>query len=373
MNPLKLGVIGVGGMGGHHARSIAKLDEVTITAVADVNPDTAKLVGEEIGARSFSDYKPLIRSGEVEAILIATPHYFHPPIAQYAAQHGVHVLSEKPIAVTVKAADKMIAVCREKGVLLGIMFQQRTEPSRRKMKDMVDSGVLGDLHRVSMQAPWYRTQAYYDSGAWRGTWKGEGGGVLMNQSPHSLDQFNWIGGMPKTIQAITTTRLHNIEVDNTSLSILDYGNGKIGWFYTSTAELPGNERIEVAGERGSLIWEDGKLRHFVASEPMSEHLRTSTGSSGLTGEWHDVEVEGEPGSHLQVVQAFAQAVRQNDESLLIANGEDGLRSLELANAMLLAGYTRRETSLPLDRARFERTLEKLKAGAKPEEFYGKTR
>ena len=370
LEPLKFGIVGVGGMGGHHAATLPKLEETTLVAVSDVNAETAQKVAGETGATAYPDYKELIRKGGIEAVLIATPHFFHPPIAEYAARHGVHVLSEKPIAVSVSAADKMVKTCQDSGVQLGIMFQQRTDAARRKMKQMIDDGAIGPVHRVTMVSPWYRTQAYYDSGAWRGTWKGEGGGILMNQGPHSIDQFIWMGGMPKSVQGIATTRLHNIEVENTALSILDYGGGKLGWFYASTAELPGSERIEVAGDTGMLAAESGVLRHLVLERPMSDHLRTATSMfEAIKGEWHDVPVEEVPSGHTEVVRAFVRAVRENDSSLLVASGEDGLRSLELANAMLLAGYTRQEVQLPLDRGKFERMLKKLIGGAVPADFY----
>ena len=353
MQPLKFGIIGVGGMGGGHAKNLVQMEEAELVAVADVDDETAQRVAGQTGARAFTDGERLIREAGVEAVIIATPHYFHPPLAQCAAQHGVHVLSEKPVGVSVAAADAMIESCKAAGVLLGVMFQQRTEASRRKMKQMLGDGVLGDLHRVSMAVPWYRSQAYYDSGSWRGTWKGEGGGILMNQAPHSLDQFVWLGGVPRTVQGIAGTRLHNVEVETTALSIFDYGDGKVGWLYVSTAEVPGGERIEVAGDQGILLWESGKLRHFVLEGSLAEHLRTSTAMFGSPkGAWHDIEVEKQPAGHTEVVKAFVRAVRENDESLLVATGQDGLAALELGNAMLLAGYTRREVQLPLDRAVF---------------------
>ncbi|HEX8833340.1 MAG TPA: Gfo/Idh/MocA family oxidoreductase [Abditibacteriaceae bacterium] len=361
MKALKLGVIGVGGMGGCHARNFSKLDEIDVVAVADVNEETANTVASEIGATAFTDYKKVIRKGAVEAILIATPHPFHPAIAEYAARHDVHVLCEKPIAISVAAADRMIEACEKSGVLLGVVFQQRTEPVRRKMKQMVDDGVLGDIHRLSMVAPWYRTQAYYDSGSWRGTWNGEGGGILMNQAPHSLDQFSWIGGTPKKIQGIAGTRLHDITVENTSVAICDYGDGKIGWLYASTADIPVPERFEIVGDKGALVFDDGKLRHLRTSEALSFNLRRPAEESvELKSEWHEVETETQPDGYGAIVKAFAEAVHNNDPSLMYADGNDGLRSLELANAMLLAGYTRKEVSLPLSRKKYEKLLNKLR-------------
>ncbi len=365
MKKVKFGIIGVGNMGRPHAQTMAKSEEAEVTAIADVNFEAARAVADEVGAQAFGDYKQLIRKGGVEAIIIATPHLLHPPVAAYAARHGVHVLSEKPLAVAVSQADKMIEACRDANVLLGVVFQQRTEAARIKMKSMVDEGVLGTLHRVAMSAPWYRPQSYYDSGSWRGTWNGEGGGILMNQAPHSLDQFLWIGGKPKSAQAIAATRLHNIEVENLALSILDYGNGKVGWIYASTAEIPLPERFEVVGDQGVLVLESGKLRHYETKEPLSQHLGSSPEPFGhLAGEWRDVKVEKTPEGHIEVILAFARAVRANDASLLTASGEDGLASLELANTILLAGFKRREIDFPLDRKRYDKLLKKLQKDAK---------
>ena len=368
MEPVKYGVIGVGGMGASHCDVLHEMPETELTAVADVNESAAREAGEKYGAQSFTDYEELIRTSGVEAIVIVTPHYFHPPIAEYAARHGVHVLSEKPIAVSVKAADEMVCSCREAGVLLGVNFQQRTEAWRKKAHDMVHSGELGAIHRITMTAPWYRTQSYYDSSAWRGTWKGEGGGVLMNQAPHSIDQFSWIGGQPKSVQAIATTRLHDIEVENTAAALCDYGDGKIGLFYVSTAELPVPERLEIVGDNGLLLWNGEKLQLLKPEQSVSEHLRTSPKIGGNEGTWSDVEFSKDPVSSGEVHRAFALAIRNNDPSLIIADGDDGVHALELANAILMAGYTRRPVDLPLNRDDFEDMLHKLQNGAKPGDF-----
>lgn len=370
MEPVRFGVVGVGGMGGNHARSFKDIEEANLVAVADVNEATAQKVSEETGAKAFTDAKDLIDNGGVEAILIATPHFFHPPVAEYAASKGVHVLSEKPIAVTVAAADAMIAACEKGGVYLGVMFQQRTENVRRKMKEMIDGGEIGEIHRISMTAPWYRPQAYYGSGAWRGTWKGEGGGILMNQAPHSLDQFVWLaGGSPQTVQAIADTRLHNIEVENTAMAICDFGGGKTGYFYASTAEVPGGERVEIAGDKGVLTLDDRGLRFFELQTPLASHLATATGPfEAPKGSWREIAVEKGGAGHTGVTRAFCQAIQGKDPSLMVAEGREGLQALELANAILTAGYTRSQVTLPLNRAAFDAMLEKLQNGVKPQEL-----
>ena len=191
----------------------------------------------------------------------------------------------------------------------------------------------------------------------------------MNQAPHSLDQFIWLGGQPKSVQAIATTRLHEIEVENTASAIMDYGTGQIGQFYVSTAEIPLVETMEIVGENGALIWNGTTLRRLTPESPINEHLKTSSAMSGNEGTWSEIELEDAPEGVGEVHRAFARAIRENDPTLMVASGEDGLRSLELANAILLAGYTRREVKLPLARDAFERTLKKLQNGIKPQELY----
>ncbi len=354
-------------MGGSHAHTLTRLPEARLVAVADVNPATTEKVASETGARGFADASAMLASGEVEAVLIATPHPFHPAVAMEAASRGVHVLSEKPLAVTVSQANEMIAACDKAGVILGVVFQQRTEGVRLAMKAMIDGGELGQLHRISMTAPWYRTQAYYDSGAWRGTWKGEGGGILMNQAPHSLDQFVWLmGRSPRSVQAICDTRLHSIEVENLAVAICDYGEGVTGQFYASTSDVPSGERVEVAGDRGVLVHDEQGLRFLELELPLSQHLRETKGGFETPGrKWRQIEHSGEGQDHAKVVAAFARAVSSGDKSQLIANGPDGLAALELGNAILLAGYTRREVSLPLDRAAYDQMLKSLQEGASP--------
>lgn len=353
-------------MGGNHARSFKDIEEAQLVAVADVNAETAQKVASETGATAFANAEDLIDNGQVEAIIIATPHFFHPPVAEYAASKGVHVLSEKPIAVTVSAADAMIQAAERAGTLLGVMFQQRTEGVRVQMKAMIEAGELGPIHRIAMSAPWYRPQFYYGTGSWRGTWKGEGGGILMNQAPHSLDQFVWLaGGSPVSVQAICDTRLHQIEVENTATAICDFGNGMVGSFYASTAEVPGGERVEIAGDKGVLTLDGKKLRFYELETPLSEHLVNATSAfEAPKGHWRDIEVDPKGQSHTDVTRAFCRAVQAKDASLMVAGGRDGVAALELANSILLAGYTHREVSLPLDRGAFDGMLEKLQGGAK---------
>ncbi len=375
MDKLKIGIIGLGNMGATHARNLPQVENVEVVGVCDVDAERALKIGEETDIAAFSDASQMMQESGCQAVLIATPHPFHRAACEEAASRGLHVLCEKPLAVHVADADAMVESCKRANVMLGVVFQQRTETSRRAMKNLISQGAIGEIYRVAMSAPWYRPQFYYDSGAWRGTWNGEGGGILMNQAPHSLDQLLWLGLPPQSVQALVSTRLHNIEVENTALAILDYGNGATGTLSTSTAEILGSERIEIFGEQGVLSWENGKLHHYIGETSLTEHLQTSNEAFGsIKGDWHDVDIEttanhGETapggastGGHNAIVYAFADAVTSNDESKLIARGEDGVASLELANAILMAGITRREVSFPLDRVAYQELLAKLQNG-----------
>ena len=357
--PVNFGVIGVGGIGAAHARFVEELQETRLIAVADPDVAAAGRVARERSCRAYHNGYALLDSGALDAVIIATPHPLHVELTHYAAARGIHVLCEKALAASVADADAMIQSCRENGVLLGTVFQQRTEPLRRTMKRL--SSELGEIYRVSLSVCYYRPQSYYDSANWRGTWRGEGGGILM-QAAHALDQLAWLAGMPERVQTLTLTRLHQIETENTAVSILDYGGSKAGWFYISTADALEDERIELTGENGALVWQAGQLRQLQLPQPLSRHLHSAPEMfAQLGGKWRDVAIDAHlqnaPQGHREIVRAFALAVRHNDASLMFASGEDGLRSLELANAMALAGQCSHAVELPLNRARYQAMLD----------------
>jgi predicted dehydrogenase len=342
-------------MGRGHLEKEQALAEAKIVAVADVVPAAVQATREKYGVPGFNSYQELIDSGEVEAVLIATPHPFHAPIAVYAAERGLHVLSEKPIAVTVAEADRMVQAAKKANVTLGVMFQTRTDTTYQAARRILQSGELGQIYRATMIATaWYRTQAYYDSGAWRGTWNGEGGGVVMNQAPHSLDVFIWLGGMPSRVQGRAWTRGHRIEVEDTVTALLEYPNGATGYLYATTAEWPGENRFEFVGDRGKLVLLDGQLRVYRMDKQLREEIDTGEHWGKPTGRWDDVTVEPAEKGHQEVVRQFARAVRLGEP--LVATGEDGVRQLELANALLLAGYSGEAVTVPLDRGTYDAFL-----------------
>jgi len=360
MKKVRFGIIGTAGMGRGHAAKIveAKSREFCLSAGADIVPERARVFGERHGVPWFDDGVAMMDSGLVDAVIIATPHYHHPPLAIHAARRGIHVLTEKPMGVTVGPVRAMIAECRRRRVALGVMFQQRTQPAMRKFKRMVDDGVVGEVFRAEMIcSSWYRTQSYYDSGDWRGTWDGEGGGILINQAPHSLDLYQWLVGLPKRIIATVDTRHHRIEVENTTNAILDYGKGKHGYIYATTAEAPGQNRYAVCGDRGTLVAEGSTLRLARVKGGIRKHLMTAKAWTQPDCRWSEVKLPKARTGHLEVIRAFARHLLRGTP--LVAAGADGINGLELSNAIYLSGYRGKPVDLPVDAAAMERLITHL--------------
>jgi predicted dehydrogenase len=363
MDQVRFGIVGLGVMGSGHAKFISEDQnkDFRLSAVCDIDGKRAGEVAGQWHVPSFTDAQAMLDSGLVNAIIIATPHYWHPVLAIRAARAKVHVLCEKPIASTVGPARAMVAECRKRRVALGVMFQQRTRAVMKKMKQMVDAGDLGEIFRISMVcSSWYRTQHYYNSGAWRGTWDGEGGGVLLNQAPHNLDLFQWIGGLPKEITATVGTRLHKIEVENTANAICLYPKGKIGYIYGTTAEAPGTDQMSVSGDKGTLVAEGDKLRYAKLDVPISEHLKTSDQGFGRPpmSAWQDVPLDADAGGrHIQVTRAFAAHVLRGEP--LVATGKEAINELEISNAIYLAGFKNEAVSFPVDAREMESLMDKL--------------
>jgi predicted dehydrogenase len=375
--PVKAAFVGAGVMGRDHWKNAITLQgtgELQITGVADVLVERAKALGDEHGITTFEDYKKLIDETKPEFVVIATPHPSHEEITVYAAERGIHVLCEKPIAHTVAAADRMIAACRKAGVLLGIDFSQRPTPAYQKAHDLIANGDLGEIYRVNFIASaWYRTQSYYDSGGWRGTWEGEGGGVIMNQAPHHLDLYCWLAGLPQSVKATALTRIHEIEVENTVAALLQHNKERVDSFYTTTAQWPGRTEISIAGQKGRMvISERNTLRLYRMEKSLSEELLTAPHGSKPGGDWEDVEVVPAPRDqvgHIAMLRRFADTVREEGpEEHLYATGEDGRKALELANAMLLSAYRDKTVTIPTSREEYETLLAELRAKAARGEF-----
>ena len=352
MSKIRLGLIGVGNMGTGHMRNIVKglCPEVEVTGIADIDPSRLDAFKAEFGeVAAFATATELLDSGVVEAVIIATPHYFHPPIAIEAMKKGIHVMSEKPAGVYTKQVKEMNAVAKECNVKFGMMFNQRTDHVYRKMRELVKSGEYGEIRRVNwLITNWYRPQAYYDSGAWRATWSGEGGGVLLNQCPHNLDLWQWICGMPtKVYTKMHFGKWHDIEVEDDVTTYVEYPNGATGTFITSTGDAPGTNRFEITMDRAKLVVENGKLYMWELETSEPEFTKTNKVPFGSPkNEFREVETDGKNEQHVGVLNAFAAAILRGEP--LIAEGIEGINGLTISNAMHLSAWTGKEVELPFD-------------------------
>jgi len=363
MKKVRIGVIGVGNMGGGHcnrARALEK-EKVELTCVCDIDESVAKERAEKFGVKYFLDYKKLINSGLCDAVVVATPHWFHPEIAIYAFKKGLHVLCEKPIAVTAGGAEKLVRAAKKSGKVFGVNFQRRLEGFTRKAKEIIESGELGEITRTLCIDPWYRSQSYYDSGTWRATWAGEGGGVLINQAPHTIDLFIHLGGMPVKVSAKTRARLHKIEVEDEVQASLEYKNGAWGCYYTSTCEPFGPLHFEFAGDKGKLVIREKEMTLYRYSFPVSRYTLKATKM------WDNMEVKKEvvdpaPALSKSIMENFRDAILKGEK--LFAPGEDGINAVEFFNACILSSNTGKEVKIPVPRKKYDELMEKLKKTSK---------
>lgn len=363
MNKLKIGIIGIGNMGTSHAQNIihGKCPSISLEAVADTNPDRLEWALKNLGddVKRFTDEDSLINSGLVDAVIIAVPHYNHCEIAIKAAKKGLHVMVEKPAGVYTKQVIEMNDFMSKTNVTFGIMFNQRTDCKYRKMKEIVESGKLGAIKRVSwIITDWYRAQSYYDSGDWRATWSGEGGGALLNQCPHQLDLLQWICGMPsKVLSKMHFGKWHDIEVEDDVTTYMEYPNGATGIFITSTADAPGTNRFEIIFEKGKLLCENGKLYMWELSINEREWCKTSQDGYSIPElTYTEVETDGKSEQHVGVLNAFAGHILNNTP--LIAEGVEGVRGLTLSNAMHLSSFLGKEVEIPFDAELYYEELQK---------------
>ena len=356
---VRIGVIGLGGMGQEHIIRIKDTPEAELTAVSDIDPELTKKSSDQNKVPGFADYKKLLASTLIDAVLIATPHYFHPEIGIAAMEAGIHCLSEKPIAVSVDAADKFLEAARRNKRVFAVMYQYRTLPEVRLARKIIESGRLGQIRRTCMIEPNYRTQAYYDSAGWRATWKGEGGGVLINQAPHGIDLFLVLGGLPSRVTAREQTRLHRIEVEDEAAALLEYPNRAWGYYYTSTNEVPVGVFMEISGDKGKLVYQNGLLKLYSLKSPIPE-FTFSSGEMWASPEVIEEELElpqCETG-HKEIIRNFCRSILFGEK--LIAPGEEGIWTVEFFNALILSGKKNEPVDIPVNRGEYEDLLQSLK-------------
>ncbi len=355
MKKIKIGIIGIGNMGSTHANNIksGECPNIEITAIADIKSDRlewCKTQGYGEAISYFNDAIAMLDSGLIDACIIATPHYDHPKYAIEAIKRGIHVMVEKPAGVYTKQVREMNQVAlKHPDVVFGMMFNQRTNHLYRKLKELIDSGEYGEIRRTNwLITDWYRSQAYYNSGSWRATWAGEGGGVLLNQCPHQLDLWQWICGMPKKVLAKAHYgKWHDIEVEDDVTAYVEYANGATGVFITTTGDAKGSNRFEIQTDKAQFVVENGILTVDEFEMTEQEFSATNTIPFGtIKSTKYTAETDGKNLQHIGVLNAFADAILNGGE--LVARGEEGINGLTLSNAMHLSAFLGKEVEIPFD-------------------------
>src|SRR5438046_1670802 len=360
MTKVRLGSIGMGNIGQHHAGylSAGKVSRAELVAVSDAVPGKLEKYKP---LKIFSDGEELLRSGLVDAVIIATPHYQHTTLGIAALNQGVHVMVEKPISAHKADAERLIAAHkRNPNVVFAGMFQLRAEPRYLRIRKLIQTGELGEVVRMSwIMTDWFRTEAYYASGGWRATWKGEGGGVLLNQCLHNLDMMQWLLGMPARVRGFCQLgRFHHIEVEDNVSAYSEYPNGGTGIFVSSTGEAPGTNRFEIAGTRGKLVLERDKLSFTRNEADMIAFSKSSKVGFAKPEVWQvDIPFENAQNPHAILTQNFVNAILDGEK--LVAPGEEGIQSVELANVILYSSVVDETVQLPLDSAAYEKKLTHL--------------
>jgi predicted dehydrogenase len=364
MTNVRLGIIGLGNIGQHHARYLTagQISHAELVAVCDAVP--ARLQSYKL-LKTFSDGEELIRSGLVDAVIIATPHYQHTTLGIAALKAGLHVMVEKPISAHKADAERLIDAHQQNPELVFAgMFQLRAEPRYLRMRKLLQAGEIGQIVRASwIMTDWFRTEAYYASGGWRATWRGEGGGVLLNQCLHNLDVMQWLLGMPARVRGFCQLgRFHDIEVEDNVTAYLEYANGATGTLVSTTGEAPGANRFEIAGTRGRLVLERDQLLFQRNETDMLEFSKSAKLSFAKPEVWNvEIPFENAANGHAILMQNFINAVVEGEP--LIAPGAEGIYSVELANVILYSSLMGQTVELPLDSAAYEEKLNQLIANS----------
>ena len=370
MKKVRYGIIGLGNQGSSYVFNIfdaGLVENGEVSAVCDINP--VKIENIKKGTKNknivyFSDYIEMLDSGLCDAILVETPHYQHPEMVIECLKRGIHVICEKPAGVYTKQVREMNEVAKKSNAHFAMMFNQRTNCLYRKMREIIADGKIGELQRVSwIITDWYRTQYYYDTGSWRATWAGEGGGVLINQCPHQIDLVSWvIGEQPVSVNGFCKYgRWHDIEVEDEVTAYFEYANGATGTFITTTGETPGTNRFEVSGTKGKLLCENGKLVWYKNAVDSREYIKTSKETWKRPDiEIIDVETDGLNEQHAGIIKNFTNALLGKEE--FFVDGLEGINGVELMNAIELSGWKKGATvTLPVNEEEYLEELNKRRA------------
>ncbi|MBZ6527931.1 Gfo/Idh/MocA family oxidoreductase [Aerococcaceae bacterium DSM 111021] len=363
MEQVKLGIIGYGQQGGFYGSLVAegKVENMTVVAVTDIDEaKDEKIKADFPDAKIYRDYKEMVNSGDVDAVLTAVPHYLHPEMAIYALENGLHVLNEKPAGVYTEQVKKLneVAESKKDELTYAIMFNQRNNPLYQKIKAIVENGEIGNIRRTNwIITTWWRPQAYYDMSAWRATWGAEGGGVLVNQAPHQLDLLQWIAGVPKSVFSnVKYGYQRDIPVEDEVTAMIDYGNGASGVFVTCTHDIIGTDRLEILGDKGKIVVEDSKTAYITRMKKSENELNKEMDFEGVkdlfmgkldVSELWETETFTEESpwgeQHAGVLRNFAANILENEP--LLAPGSEGINGVRLANAIHLSDWLGKEVTL----------------------------
>jgi predicted dehydrogenase len=372
MNKVKIGVVGLGNMGSGHLRYLNDLPEAELIGVCDTTTEKADKFAAQYNTTAYYSYMDFFCKANLDAVIIAVPHFDHEPIAIEAFNRGISVMCEKPITVHVNGAKRMLAAYEEAKkktpkILFGMMFQERTIPFYKKLKDLISCGELGRLTRATwINTAWFRSQAYYDSGGWRATWAGEGGGILTNQCPHNLDTYNWLFGLPKQVNGFAYIgKYHNIEVEDEVTAFMEHENGLTSHFIVTTGECPGTNRFEIVGENGTLVYQDDKIVFYKNRMSMLKYSNeTKQGFSAVENWETHIPVDmNQPIGHRVVTEKFLKSIITGKEDM-IATGWEGLNPVMLANGIMLSSFNKTTVEFPLDGDLYEKKLKELAIASK---------
>ena len=362
---VRLGIVGLGAQGGFYGKAIADgmVENIAVTAICDIDPAKEGRAKELFpNASFFLDYRAMIDSGEVDAVVTTIPHYAHVEVGIYALEHGVHLLGEKPAGVYTSQVKRLMDVAaKHPDLTFAIMFNQRNNPLYQRIKQIVDTGEIGKIRRTNwIITTWWRPQGYYNQSAWRATWGGEGGGVLVNQAPHQLDLWQWICGVPKSVYSkVAYGFRRDIVVEDEVTAVVDYGDGATGVFVTAVHDLVGTDRFEILGDRGKIVVEGSKtatVTRLVDDEralsdkmSMDDVVKMFMGQFNPKSLYETEVIEfntpwGE--QHAGVLRNFAANILDGEP--LIAPGNDGINGVRLANAIHLSSWLDREVPLDFD-------------------------
>jgi len=362
MDKVRIGVVGIGNMGSSHAKQLFEglVKNACLVAVCDKKQERLDWAKEQFGKdiKTYLSFDDITADKEIDGLIIATPHYDHPVMGIKTLGSGKHVLVEKPIGVYTKAVRELNEVAQKSDKVFTIMYNQRTNPVYQKVRDLVKGGEVGEIQRVIwVITDWFRTQFYYNSGGWRASWEGEGGGVLLNQCPHNIDLMQWICGMPKRVRSFCDYgKYHDIEVEDDVTAYLEYENGATGVFITSTGEAPGTNRLEISGDKGKLVVEKGEITFYRNIENTSDFLANSKEGFEKPENWEcKIPVKGEFTAHVGIMQYFTDRILEGKEQ--ISPGEEGINGLTVSNAIHLSSWTHDWVDIPFDEDKYYEILQ----------------